>query len=280
MADSLFGDAFLGPEAISVAYGVSIDSITVPPIPYTIGELKFFRRLGYILVFQIDSIDGKPLTMQRQIETYQKCSAYTEKLSFTIDSQKENFFVSEVPQAGWRLVSGTVIPGSTGQDYMLQTALLQTYPEDYRIPGYTANNTTVFADAMQKADSCLKRNKKIRKSTGNQYDTTGLQQAAKLLATMQTNISYRETAVEVCYRIILFHAMHQESLFLDEYVWTNSLSSDNKFVGVGSFFVATSQKYRNNGKTEVEVLVKKDYPNTCGPVRGTTFVYPPVRTMK
>lgn len=275
VADSIFQEMLLGPKAISLAFGIPVSDITVPPIPYTVGELQFFRKLGYMLVLQVDSVGGQPLTMKRQVEVYEKKMTSDEKLIFTNvpGASQEAFFTSEVPQTGWRLVSGDIVSGSVEQDYMQQTAVLKNYPEDYKIPGYVTDDSPSFVDAMQKADLLFKENKKHRKATGNQDDTTGLQKAAKLLAGMHANTEHRETAVEVLYRIILYHAAHGKSLFPDRYVWTRSLSSDNKFVGIGCFITTDPKAKERIDKDKTGLSIDKKYPNTSGPARGTTFVY-------
>lgn len=229
-AKKIFGENFLGPEAIEKAFGFKPRAI--PPIPFSEDELQHAKKLGMILVLQINKLpDGEPLTM-RQI--YKLLNNYEEpeetrtyygndgKVYGQLSNLRDKFFTEEVPKYGWKLVKELSV--TANQNYLEQTKTVLNY---LVTEVYCPNMPPEYQAAI---DSFLAREAGLRAILEKDWP-----KAAKALMELKINDWFRETAVEVFYRCVLYEKQNQARILPDVLIWTKEQDRAGGIVFIGKF---------------------------------------------
>ena len=217
-ADTLFRKNFFGPEAIRETFGFTLDAI--PAIPFSKQELQRAEKEGALLILQIDKLaDGTPLTGEVVHQRFGKQQDGNKFLYDTDWYKDEDFFIKESPRSGWRLVTPELLPNSTSKNYYDQTQLLVSEVEALD-RGYVDDAVLEWSQKKDALKSLM---------------DTDWKEASKQLAQLEINQLFRESFVEVMYRLKLVNQTWGKNLLPNKYTWTNSRTSDGDLVFVGFF---------------------------------------------
>ncbi len=227
-AKELYGEDFLGPEAVKGTWGVELSDDEIPDIQFSEEELKRAKELGQFLILRIDKApDGQPLTMEKMQELLQPKFDKDIKGKIFFDTspyKDEGFFTKDKPRAKWALVSKEVIPGSISKNHLEQTQLLADYlqqevfKDSVLPPGYQ--------EAIEEFD-------KQKAAIANML-ISDWQEAAKKLSELKLNQLARQTPVEAIYDILAYFKTNNKRLLEKKYNWTSRRTSSGNLVSLGS----------------------------------------------
>jgi len=216
---------FLGPEAISHAFGIELDPAEIPPIPFSDADLERAKKEGDFLILRTDATNsGEPLTVDRMHDMAAARSrlAGLFKVNF-LPKPDENYFYKEVPKMRWALVSKFTLSGTLGCNYFDQTKILVENVKNNVFRGQS------IPRAYQEAIDEFEREKDSFAS----IMTNNWVQAADRLSALKINQMCRRTAVEVVYDLLCHYAYTNHALLLRYSDWTNSQRSEHGLIGVG-----------------------------------------------
>src|SRR3989304_293049 len=72
-AKEIFGNDFLGREAVKKAFGIDIPKAEIPAIPFSREDLERARELGQFLILRYNKApDGQPLSMKKMNDMLEK----------------------------------------------------------------------------------------------------------------------------------------------------------------------------------------------------------------
>ena len=228
-SERLFGQDFLGPNAVENTFDVKMDPDQIPAIPFSRETLEKAKDQGDILILRVPRTkDGTPLTMKKMQETLQGHFDSTGKgkvLYNTTWYKDEDFFKKETPQGGWALVSRNVLPETTNKNYLEQTAVLADYLMD-TIPQGTEIHR-FFQDAVDEFKS-------QQNSIASILDSNRSAASLKLVS-LRVNQLMRSTAPEALYDLLVYFQNTGERLLPDIWTWTRTRTSDGNLVSVGGW---------------------------------------------
>lgn len=248
-AQRLFGEDFLGPEAVEKAFGIHLVSSEIQPIQFSMEELERAKDLSQMLILRTDKDrNGRPLTIQNMQQTLQGIfdAERKGKVLYPTDWYKnEDFFKKEVPHPEWALVSKRVLPDSTSKNYLSQTQVIADYLKN-----------SVFAHRPIPADYEAAFTEFERKK----YDISALmssnwQEAARMLSELKLNQLARRSPVEAVYDTLTYFQNRDQRLLEDAYDWTMSRRADGDLVYAGLF-----------GSEGLNVYASR--PGSSGPILG------------
>lgn len=268
-----FGRHFLGAEAIERAFGYKVDENAFP-FPLSAEEIDLLDTSDWMVILQVDTLKGHRATikfMQNSGGT-KTCDGYPCIGQTLFGIEKESFYMDDAPRAGWKIVTRENIPESTSLNYSDQTKKLEEYIGGSKI--LTDNETLrgKYARAAERFRKIEKPGIDALLSPKKQTPVDSVQaqssRAALKLAAVEINLSSRETAVEVFYRMLLCLAQNKERIFEDSYVMTSSMTADNRFVSIGTFIIdgvaitaaAPGYKSKNGGVTCSRMLTTFQQP--------------------
>ncbi len=247
IAKNIFGQDFLGPEEIKTAFIGKVEIEEIPPIPFSIAELKRAKELGQFLILRL------PLTMKQIHEKLGGKLKDGIMLLYPSDKEmgqirddawykKEDFFKKEIPQAGWALVSKEVLgyrdgnpdknatKVSASKNYLEQTHALIDYLQnevfrDMPMPRAYTEAITEFNDFMEAnpefADQIVSQDESVWKP------------AAIQLTSFKINQLTRQSPAEALYDIAVYYQINNDRLFEIIYTWTKRHGSDGGLVSIG-----------------------------------------------
>jgi len=215
-------DFFDAPE-LKLTYGMDLDPTVV--LPFSEAELAQARKLGQVLVrFTSKTKDGASMTMKGIHDQFGNQLSEDDKLMYDTDwYQGEKFFTDETPADGFKLVTRQVIPDSTDEDYLGQTAIIADYVRDEIYEGQEL--PAEYAQAIEEFEAERER---LQKLVNKDW-----QEGAKQSAELKLNQLFRPTPVELTYCAPLFYRINQEFLLPGKYAWTKVRSSSGCLVRVG-----------------------------------------------
>lgn len=206
-ARKLFGKQFFGPREIEKTFGHAPES--VPPIPFTLGELRHAHERGDMLVFCAESLpDGKGGTWDL---TLQNLCAFAYPAMGGMSRQDMNrawfsnvgFFVEDMPRPGWRLVGeGPDEPSQAALVSVVKRYFEQTADLAERLRHEDGQDGYVLPEAYRQAleEFETKRGLIHSRILAKEKD------AVPLLVGLRLNALMRERPVEVVYRELLVAA--------------------------------------------------------------------------
>jgi hypothetical protein len=145
----------------------------------------------------------------------------------------EPFYLWETPASGWRLVSRTPIPGSIGQDYLVQTEALANY-----IRNVVYKSMAMPEHCKSALDEFEKRQAYLQKL----MERGDWKAAAIALTALKLNKDFRGSASEALQRIVGNYENTKEIVgnwatgeyaHSDMYAWTNTLNLADEPVLIG-----------------------------------------------
>ena len=213
------GTDIFGAREIKDAFGIEISD--VPPIPFTEEELIAARPRGESLIFQPADV-----TMKSIYELTGNKTSDGKKLLYDISGCKnEAFFEAYRLRYGWRLTSQEVISISRGRGYLGQTQALANHLKE-----------TVFAGIEMVESATLaviefeKEKQELEILLSNDWE-----EAARRMVALKINEKFRETPVEVFFRLALYERINGVRLLPSKWTWTNVLSSRGDIINLGRF---------------------------------------------
>jgi hypothetical protein len=230
-AQEIFGEEFLGPEAVKKAFGFEVRD--VPLIPFSVEDLERANKLGQFLVLRVDTMpSGDKLTMKKMKELADaKLSVSGKgKLLHSGDDpnswyKNEAFHTTETPRLGWALVDNDLIPDTKNKNYLEQTDVLvegigDRLFKDTVVPNEYKEAIKEFEDAREEIKGLM---------------SSDWQEASRRLAGLKINQLTRQNMSEVTYDSIVKFLNNNERLLESPYTWTISRSSDGFLVYFGFF---------------------------------------------
>jgi len=216
-AESIMGlNNTFGAKRVAQAFHMKESELPVPPIPFTLLELKEAKERGDRLVLRVDQapdVDGqvKPLTLERIVQLplgeedgetivfMNNKRVITEKNDIDKDSifqmnlkekellEESPFFNSETPRAGWFLVNKQHEPSKEAFDDLLE----QTRGLRDELANFASPEELAECSPEQLDDIARWKEKDLHKMNA-------------ILANLKINKNYRRRAVEVAYDAIVF----------------------------------------------------------------------------
>ena len=222
-AREILGSDFFGTEEVKQVFGVELTEEIIPEIPYSKEDLEKAKALGEMLVLRVafDS-ENNPLTMKRiGVILAEKIRRDGKgKLFFDTEWYKdEQFFTMDSPKTEWKLVSKTVVPETTGKNYVDQTRSFRDYLATYG-----------FATEEELKECTDAKLEEIKGVMGSDW-----KKAAEMLAGLKINMNHRRWPVEALYDMVLALQARDMRLQDGKYEWTPRLTSDGNLVRLGSF---------------------------------------------
>ncbi len=224
-ARSLFqrGTDCLGAREVKQVFGIDIAE---PPIPFTEDELTRGRALGQFLNMVVDKkVTGAPLTM-KGVDEVCKGKLGNDPLLYNRDWYRNELFYTTDPvvkKATWKLVTRDVIPGSLGENYLVQTQALVDYLVNEVFAGVP------LPELYQVAVDEFEANKsRLVALMDNNW-----QKAAEELSALKVNQLFRLSPGELVYSIALYQGVNHERLLQGMYSWTAARLALGHLVFVG-----------------------------------------------
>lgn len=210
----------LGVASIKRVFGIEVTD--VPPIPFSVDDLKRAKKLNQHLILRVDKMgNGLPCSIQKMQEDYSKGNLLHEPKWW-----KEYIFKgTETPHAGWALVSKDLLPDSTNNNYVDQTAVLVEHLEKEVFKG------TALPEVYRKAIEEFK----VKKTGLIHLISSDWKAAAKQLSELEITKLCRPSAVDAIYDMALTYDVTGTRPFPTTYTWTASLARDGVLVGAGYF---------------------------------------------
>jgi len=197
-AKEILGQDFLGPEEIKAVFG--LETIEVPPIPFSREELERAKELGQFLILRTDQIPPDKLELPHTRKT-----------------------LESAPETRWALVTKELIPDSTNKDYIDQTDQMITYLEEQVFSGRG------LPPEYESAATNFRGQKEKLKKLAESSDIT------KTLADLAITKLIRQNRDELLYDLEVYKAVTDQYLLRGDYAWTSSRDSAGNMVDVGRF---------------------------------------------
>jgi hypothetical protein len=227
---------------IEQAFGIKVDTVDIPKIPFSRIDLERAKELNQFLILRVDKdSDGKPLTMKGVKDTLET-RGYKEELDKTgkvkgkilaSDSYDSKFFTEDPIKMQWALVSKEVVTSSTSKNYLEQTKEIKNHLQtavfkDKAIP-------KEYQEAIVELDNYIKTNFKGKSEAEIQKILGGKdwQKYTKELSELKINQLCRHTPAEILYDIMAYFQTTGERLYEKMYTRTKRLDSDGYLVIVG-----------------------------------------------
>ena len=166
------------------------------------------------------------MNQDRKNERISKYVVFKGKILYDTDWYKdEKFFTKDTPRAKWALVSKTLVPDSTGKNYLQQTEVIAEYIKNKAFKG--GSLPSQYQDAIREYDG--------QKEAIATLLSSNWQEAAKRLAALKLNQMTRQTPAESLYDFLVYFQNKDQRLLENMYAWTSGLTSDGNLVYLGSF---------------------------------------------
>ena len=212
------GTDLLGPEEVIRTFGASPSINQVPPIPFTEEELDRAKALGQCLELH------EPISMLEMNRVLGNKLGDGALLYNTGRYEKEPFYATNKSATWhWRLTTKTVIPDSTGVDYLNQSLVLARYLKTQVYAGQDLPE--LYAQAIAELEA---RKQKLAKLMNKDW-----QKAALELSNLAINQRCRETPSQVLQSIAMCQAVNGDYLLSNTWTWTNTRTADGRLVLVG-----------------------------------------------
>jgi len=228
-AKEIFGQDFLGVEAVSKTFNFDLKAEHIPAIPFSRTELLKAKELGQMLILRVNKFaDGRALTMvnMHKAMANKKPKPAEPALSSPEGSwyKDEVFYTAEAPVLGWALVSKEVVPNSESKNYLQQTERLVEYLKNDVFKGQPLPKE--YADAIAEFEK-----KKAGIAT---IITSDWKKAAEELANLKLTELTRQSPVEALYDGLMFRETNKKYLLPGVYTWSKRRDSDGDLVYVGN----------------------------------------------
>lgn len=237
-ARNILGIDYLGPESVARIFGIDFRNKDIPPIPFSLGELRRAKELNQFLVLRVNKTsDDRPLTIRAMLTPQEVGStgAVKEKL-FEKSWYKEEYFAAiDTPTFGWALVGKDPVSYSRNKDYWQQTEILVQYikNEVFAVSGYQSlEYPDAIVDALVEYEQYRYRNFNGKNMDQIEEILSGdPQKYAKELAELSINQLTRQKPVEVLYDRLVYDSSNGKSP-IKRSIWTNCCESRGYLVSV------------------------------------------------
>lgn len=249
LASKIFDKDFLGPQAVTKAFGINVSLEQIPAIPFSHQELNKAKELNQFLVLRPDELaDGVPATM---LNLYKLCQPkFTAMRSGKVLRgdigdywcREHEFFIKDTPRLvanspkrfKWALVTKGVIKDSLNwsNHYLDQILVLIDYLSNKVFAGQTMPLEYQEAIVEFKAQ----RNEISELMAKDKWDT-----AFKKLSELQINQICRRSPVEAFYDFLIYFLNNKKRLLRNQYDWTFRLDDNGYLVYFGHTYAAGSR---------------------------------------
>jgi hypothetical protein len=225
-AEKLFGTDFMGPKQYEKAFGFMPTPGQIPAIPFSIERLERARAMGQMLVLHVDkTTDGQIMTMDKMNTMQGEEERNSHVLYDTNWYSNENFHTQEAPRLSWRLVSKSIVEGSTSKNEVQQLELIVL-----ALQNEVFANMEIPADYQAAIDEFESQKAEITKYM-NSDDRW--QKASEMIEALALSKLTRGTPAEMIQAIEMHHQNNGGYLFNGVYVRTLRRDSSGSLVGVG-----------------------------------------------
>ncbi|MCR4311294.1 MAG: hypothetical protein NUV54_01865, partial [Candidatus Taylorbacteria bacterium] len=224
---------YFGAAEIKDTFGVKTTEPTRMPNLFTNTVLERANRMGLCLVRQVDkTADGTSLTLKYLYESQENKDFLDGKILlpdndwYRQQREEEDLFAEHTPRPGLFLKGRGVIEGTLGKTFIEESLIGATFVEQFFGQQLPEEYGRAIENLRQQAE-------RLEKLCRNDW-----QEAARQCRDLQFSSFFRETPVEVIYRILLAQKINKERLFEKVYTRTKSLSRDASLVDVGDAALA------------------------------------------
>ena len=228
-AEAMGAGNVLGPERAAATFGLDLESLEIPPVPFSVAELERAKELNQFLVFRVSkAADGSPLSMRKMSEVLSPRFKAENKGAVlrNIDWCKDDpFFRDDAPAAGWALVSREVVLNTPSKNFLQQTEELVRYLRDDAFKGRELPQK--YLDAIAQFEAAKPG---IAAIIGSEW-----KKAAERLEALDITSLTRQSPAEAAYDAMLVFDRTGVRHLPGIYTWTSRRSSDGFLVFVGLF---------------------------------------------
>lgn len=165
---------------------------------------------------------GKPLTLQYLHETFRNKDMLDGTFLFNTEwYQGEPFFTTDTPRPGLFIKGRDVIQGSTGKTFIGESLIAAKFVE------------VLFGDELPEQYGVAIEELRTGAGRLERLCQSNWIEGGRQCVGLAFSRFFRESPVEVFYRILLAQKVNRERLFEGLYTRTNRLSSDGGLVAVG-----------------------------------------------
>jgi hypothetical protein len=228
-AEAMRAENFFGPESAAATFGIPLESLEIPPVPFSRAELERARELGQFLVFRVSkAADGKPLSMAKMSEVLAPRFARENKgtvLRNTDWCKNDPFFRDEAPADGWALVSREVVPNTASKNFLQQAEELVKYLRNEAFRGRELPQR--YLDAIAQFEAA--------KPSIAPIISSDWQKAAQMLEALDITSLTRQSPAEAAYDAMVTFDRTGVRHLPGIYTWTSRRSAGGFLVCVGHF---------------------------------------------
>ena len=228
-AEWMGAENVFGPDAAAATFGTPVESMEIPPVPFSRVELERARDLGQVLVFRVSkAADGSPLSMAKMSEVLAPRFARENKgavLRNTDWCKDDPFFRDDAPAHGWALVSREVVPNTASKNFLEQTEELVRYLRNEAFRG--AELPKKYVDAIAQFEAA--------KAGIADIISSDWKKAAEKLKALDITSLTRQSPAEAAYDAMVTFDRTGVRHLQGIYTWTSRRSSDGRLVCVGFF---------------------------------------------
>ncbi|PIQ91656.1 MAG: hypothetical protein COV70_02515 [Parcubacteria group bacterium CG11_big_fil_rev_8_21_14_0_20_39_22] len=214
---------YFGAKEVNATFDVETNEPVRMPNLFTDTVLERANRMGLCLVQQVDkAADRKPLTLKYIYESRKNKDFLGGKILCNSDRYKEeSLFTKHTPRPGLFLKGRGVIEGTLGKTFIGESLIGAEFVEELFGKQLPEEFGKAIEDLLNQAEDLEK------------LCRSDWREAARQCANLRFSRFFRETPVEVVYRILIAQKVNRERLFEDVYARTNTLSQGVGLFGVG-----------------------------------------------
>lgn len=223
----IMGKNFFGEREIKEVFGFEISQSEIPPIPYSIEQLKQAKKLGESLILRIShDAKGNPMTLQTMNENVPSITNWAKDRNLFYRGgswyQDLDFIKKDSLKTEWKLVGGSPVSDSVskkdkkrkgiknlgGENYAHQTRLLREYLKS--VGSLTESEEQECSDEVlrqlsEQMDMDWDSHQVAESSRSiSKIQSDKLMEVSRKLVELQININHRRRPVEIVYDRMLF----------------------------------------------------------------------------
>ncbi len=222
-----------GPQEIEKALGIKIDSNLVPPIPFSVEELRKANSLGMYLILRI------PLSLDSLNKLLQGRVGKEDRLFYKFDLKdrafkksawypEEDWFQNpDCPKMYWALNSNLFLAGTKNSNYLVQTEKISSFLKDKVFADKPLPEPYLSAIAEWDSLRPIIKEMMFEGKCENLCDS--------LVSALKINRLCRPSPAATIYDVVLNYKINKKRTFTQAYVLTNAHDSKGLRIFVGYF---------------------------------------------
>ena len=213
---------YFGPSELKTTFGVEALPPAVPPLFSNEIIVRALQRSCCIVQQIGTTAEGIPLTLQHLYTSRENKDALDGKFLYKPDWYgQEPLYTTQVPRSRLFIKGRNIIPGSNGKTFIGESLIAADFIEE------------LFGDALPESYGNAIEELRSDADRLEKLSSSDWQEAARQCVALAFSRFFRESPVEVLYRVLLAQKVNRERLFERMYTRTNVLSANGVVVDVG-----------------------------------------------